>query len=1169
MTTRFRAGNPFGVPSGFEGQATPDETRVPSCGIEDLDKAFFTTLRDDVGFQVSNDPGKQQKVPIVFATGEKWSMIKSGRALRDKDGTLILPLVTVRRSVIEQTSEDMTKRGMNQHVGQYVVRSRLDPRDRAYQNLLNKLGLVNSEDVPGERDFDETGSLLTSRDGTLSNSFDGDVLDGGLLSPKLGVNAWQIITLPTPQFYTATYEITFWAQYVSHMNQMLERLMSSYLPTGNRTMKLDTNKGYWFVAYFDEGISSEENVDDSSAAELIRKYKLTVKVPGYIVESGAPGMPSGLRKFVSAPQIAFVTGGEGADTSLASDMPIGLDNPTSSDDPDRQFLLTDPGQHPETYIERGVTSTAVSYETNPFTSRRNARFARIVSRNVQTGETMYRPSSGLELAIISGGSGGSGRSSSVVEEEEEVIPPDEGVAPVLVSLDYSLADTYGGDSITITGTDLTDALTCTIGGTSASITANTDTTLTFTMPAKTAGDYDVVVTTAGGASNALSIEAWSPEDATSATVLHRWRPDQGVTLVGAKVSDLADLVGALDQTQVTEGSRFTFNTANAAYNDKPTISSTGAFMDGATVTAITTPVSIMWIGHLNTNVASLFSCADGGPYNLAYRDGTAVQFFVGPNILSDANSDILLPGVFLYTDEGSGGGSSAAKIYTNDLSTEDDSSTTKWGSVTTVRLGKGTAGTQHCDGTIAEAVVWSGVLDATDRAKLEQYIAVRYTGPAATTMNGVLFDEVGEVYYGSTASGTALGTARVRLRVDSMPGTGFTIIAGPNNGAANNGWIVCTEDTIGGSAVGQLTVWTGVNGALTRIARKFLMPADIGRVFTIHIVGDGAKALVYIDGKRVNVGTACTSIGASTGEMNLDGRSAGTYSNGAVTLIDIAEGTIALTPAQVATDAAAESGSHFYGQMHRYTASDNVGATWADEVGVIDLTRVGSPTVVNFTPTYGNHIGVIEIWGDSIALGAQSGGSYGDGWVRAFQRSLSADYGKACTLVGSNFPSNGTLDYDYWRSAVGGESLTTRLATLASDLAANGPSDASTIMCYGINDIVALSRTAAQLTVDVATAVGLIDAARPGMPIFVANVMSVATNAASAPQHVEIATYQAAFDSMITTLQGTYPNVVGLDYTAAVTDPDDTDVLYDGTHPSPTTYTAIAAIITSVVAGAT
>jgi len=401
VTTRFNSGDSRGVPSGYEGNASPEDVRVPSCGLEDLDKAFFKVLRDGVAFQIGNDPSKQQRVPIVFAVGEKWSMLKSGRALRDKNKTLILPLVTVRRVGIEQGKEDITGRGMNQQVGQYTVRTKLDPRDRAYQNILNKLALPNSVDAPGEREFDEEGSLTTTRDGTQANANDADVRSGGLLAPKLGVNVWQIVTLPTPQFYTATFELTIWAQYTQHMNQMLERLMVSFLPTGRRTLRLETDKGYWFVAYFDEGYSSEDNADSSTGEELIRKYKLTVKVPGYIVESNSPGTPSGVRKFVSAPQISFVTGGEQTDTFFSNGIPADSDPYAAADDPDREYLLNDPSQHPQNRVDQLVERVVVNTVVNPFTGRREPEYARVISRNTSTGESVLVPDDGIGLRILS------------------------------------------------------------------------------------------------------------------------------------------------------------------------------------------------------------------------------------------------------------------------------------------------------------------------------------------------------------------------------------------------------------------------------------------------------------------------------------------------------------------------------------------------------------------------------------------------------------------------------------------------------------------------------------------------------------------------------------------------------------------------------------------------
>lgn len=94
-------------------------------------------------------------------------------------------------------------------------------------------------------------------------------------------------------------------------------------------------------------------------------------------------------------------------------------------------------------------------------------------------------------------------------------------APTATSLNYAQADVLGGGAdIVLTGTNLTGATSLTVGGTSATITGNTTTTVTFTPPAKTAGTYDVVVTTPGGSATlAASYEAWAPTTDAAVTSL--------------------------------------------------------------------------------------------------------------------------------------------------------------------------------------------------------------------------------------------------------------------------------------------------------------------------------------------------------------------------------------------------------------------------------------------------------------------------------------------------------------------------------------------------------------------------------------------------------------------------------------------------------------------------
>ncbi|MFE5163679.1 IPT/TIG domain-containing protein, partial [Streptomyces sp. NPDC056697] len=75
-------------------------------------------------------------------------------------------------------------------------------------------------------------------------------------------------------------------------------------------------------------------------------------------------------------------------------------------------------------------------------------------------------------------------------------------APVLTALSPSSGPTGGGNTVTLTGTNLAGATQVLFGATPATILTNTPTQITATAPAGT-GTTNVTVTTPGGTSNAL------------------------------------------------------------------------------------------------------------------------------------------------------------------------------------------------------------------------------------------------------------------------------------------------------------------------------------------------------------------------------------------------------------------------------------------------------------------------------------------------------------------------------------------------------------------------------------------------------------------------------------------------------------------------------------------
>ena len=62
-------------------------------------------------------------------------------------------------------------------------------------------------------------------------------------------------------------------------------------------------------------------------------------------------------------------------------------------------------------------------------------------------------------------------------------------------------DPAGGETITVSGSNFQNGATVTIGGTAASgVSVPSSSSITFTAPAKTAGDYDLVITNSNGLS---------------------------------------------------------------------------------------------------------------------------------------------------------------------------------------------------------------------------------------------------------------------------------------------------------------------------------------------------------------------------------------------------------------------------------------------------------------------------------------------------------------------------------------------------------------------------------------------------------------------------------------------------------------------------------------------
>jgi hypothetical protein len=278
----------------------PSSFYIPSCGLEDVDQSIVDLFDEEIKFrpyyqQITSGFQKEinlKKPFVIFASGERFALAKRLKPFRDRNGVLLLPGISIRRTKVEQQNGDL-------YFGEMTIKKRFDPSDVDYQQLINRQALSNAPGLPGtlrDKGFDK--NVQSIREG-MRLDFEAEDLRNQ--------HIYEFITIPFPQAITVSYEIVFWTNYAQHMNYMLETMLSSQVAPG-KNFYLKTKKGYWFTAIVNPELSAQDNGgDDISDAERIIKYSFEISVRGFILAPQGPGQRVPFKRYLSAVNMSFET----------------------------------------------------------------------------------------------------------------------------------------------------------------------------------------------------------------------------------------------------------------------------------------------------------------------------------------------------------------------------------------------------------------------------------------------------------------------------------------------------------------------------------------------------------------------------------------------------------------------------------------------------------------------------------------------------------------------------------------------------------------------------------------------------------------------------------------------------------------------------------------------
>jgi len=373
----------------FDGNNAPEDFDIPSIGIEDIDRAIFELFDKKLSFEVKHK-GTLQKVPVIFASGERFALTRRKNPIRDRENTLILPLISIMRQNIDFSPSQSNKKTAIAFREQenYVIKYRLSERDRKYQNIINKQGIKHQDNVSSQRHFlsntpapgfgVKPDTISTRRENANIQFSAGAKVS---LGEQLGTNIFEVIQVPYPEFVAVTYDIVFWTQYMQQSNQMLETLLVNFTGQGEE-IPIVTMGGYELVAFFSGPFSnSGTNLDNFTEDERIIKHTFSVTIPGYILNPKHPGMPKMVRSYVSAPNLSFgVYSGDAESINY---------QPERKGETVKRHVLEDLTNIKEHELVRGESREIIQNTIiNPFTKSTKTEFSKIRTRNQRAGETV-------------------------------------------------------------------------------------------------------------------------------------------------------------------------------------------------------------------------------------------------------------------------------------------------------------------------------------------------------------------------------------------------------------------------------------------------------------------------------------------------------------------------------------------------------------------------------------------------------------------------------------------------------------------------------------------------------------------------------------------------------------------------------------------------------------
>ena len=234
---------------GFLYSRSKDDVKNPEVTLLDIDSAINFYFNNVIKPSVE-DNGENVKVPLMYASPERWKSIQRDGFMRDKKDQIITPVIVYKRTSVEK-DESL-------------------PQDKLDANNPNLFYTF-------EKKFSQ------------QNKYDNFAVQIGSFPTR------EYYNVTMPDYVTLTYDFTIWTSYIEQMNKIIERIVYS-------------DGAYWGdpdKMRFRSSVDSITDATEVGDAERLVRSTFSVTLRGYLLPKANFDHRSTTQKYLSPKRVTF------------------------------------------------------------------------------------------------------------------------------------------------------------------------------------------------------------------------------------------------------------------------------------------------------------------------------------------------------------------------------------------------------------------------------------------------------------------------------------------------------------------------------------------------------------------------------------------------------------------------------------------------------------------------------------------------------------------------------------------------------------------------------------------------------------------------------------------------------------------------------------------------